>query len=379
MKVAIIYYALFDLDGKKQTVGGVQTYLLALSRVCTEMGLEPVLFQFAKNSFETRINDLKVVGVPVDHLKFEQKKKCLYKAAVRHLSDEDILIFGADHISVPTDRKRCLSIQHGIAWDLPAKYLSTSKLCQYKLGAKLKKLKARRDAIKRFENCSNRVCVDYNFLNWYRTYLGQEQQGQIWVIPNFTQVASIEKMEAKKSRQGPLKVIFARRFVEFRGSRIMAEVAAKLLKKYPQIEFTFAGEGPDEVWLRDYFKDEPHVAFCKYWPEESIDIHLNHHVAVVPSLASEGTSLSVAEAMGAGCAVVATDVGGMTNMIIDGYNGVLVSPNTESLYHGLESVISNDAYRQQLSERGYDTAAHAFCLDNWKQKWAKVLQIVSKQ
>ena len=379
MKVAIIYYGLFDLEGKERLIGGVETYLVNLAQVCFDLGWEPILFQFAKYNFEKSINGLKVVGVPVVHLSFKQKKRCLYNTAVNYIGDNDIVIFGADHISVSTKRKRCISIQHGIAWDLPVKYLSTNKFCNNKLGAKLKKIKARYDAIKRFENCLNRVCVDYNFLNWYRTFLSDCYKGEIWVVPNFTKIASDIEINSKPTENGAIKIIFARRFVEFRGVKLLAEVANKLLGKYQNIEFTFAGEGPCGNLLNKYFEKEKRVTICKYLPEDSIRIHLKHHIAVIPSLASEGTSLSVAEAMGSGCAIVATSVGGITNMIIDGFNGVLVAPDSGSLYDGLESVITNKEFRQRLSKRAYETAANAFCFSRWKEKWENVLRAVSKQ
>jgi glycosyltransferase involved in cell wall biosynthesis len=116
------------------------------------------------------------------------------------------------------------------------------------------------------------------------------------------------------------------------------------------------------------------VAFTKYRADEALHIHLDHDVAVVPSVASEGTSLSVGEAMAAGCAVVATAVGGVTNMIIHGYNGLLVLPNAGSLYEGITSILTSPDLRRQLGARAYETAAAAFSLERWKQRWKEVLE-----
>ena len=161
------------------------------------------------------------------------------------------------------------------------------------------------------------MCVDYNFLNWYRTTVIREpEEHRIWVIPNFASIASAEQWRGRRYEQEPVRVLFARCFVEFRGTRLMAEAAVRLLVQHQTITFTFAGEGPDESWLRAKFAAEGRVAFTKYRADETLRIHLGHDVAVVPSMASEGTSLAVAEAMAAGCAVVATAVGGITNMII---------------------------------------------------------------
>jgi glycosyltransferase involved in cell wall biosynthesis len=172
-------------------------------------------------------------------------------------------------------------------------------------------------------------------------------------------------------------VLFARRYCEFRGTRIVAEAAQRALHCHPDLHFTFAGEGPDEQWLRDFFATESRVRFIKYSPEESLDVHLRHHVAIIPSLASEGTSLSVAEAMGAACAIVATAVGGITNMIIDGYNGLLVSPCAPALSVALEQLVRDRAQMRRLGTNAYNVAAESFSLIKWRTRWREVIETIS--
>ena len=86
--------------------------------------------------------------------------------------------------------------------------------------------------------------------------------------------------------------------------------------------------------------------------------------------------LSLAEAMGAGCAVVATGVGGMTNMVIDGYNGRLVEPQAEALTAVLHEVVTDRSQRQRLATRGAETAREAFALERWRARWSRVLDEV---
>ncbi|MBM3334883.1 glycosyltransferase family 4 protein [Candidatus Sumerlaeota bacterium] len=144
------------------------------------------------------------------------------------------------------------------------------------------------------------------------------------------------------------------------------------------IRFTFAGEGPDEGWLRTHFSNHPRVVFSKYLPRDATDVHLDHDVAVAPSIASEGTSFSVGEAMGAGCAVVATAVGGITNMVIDRYNGILVLPNAPSLLAGMEQAITNAEIRREIGLRAYETARSSLNVSLWKKRWAAVIEEVCK-
>ena len=159
----------------------------------------------------------------------------------------------------------------------------------------------------------------------------------------------------------------------------MADVAADVLSRYPNVTFTFAGEGPDESYLRDALGNENRVRFTKYLPDETLKIHLEHDIAVVPSLGSEGTCLSLAEAMAAGCASIATNVGGMTNMILDGYNGVLVMPETKALTDAIERVVENGELRRAIATKAVETARAAFSHEQWKSQWREVLTFLSTQ
>jgi glycosyltransferase involved in cell wall biosynthesis len=379
IKAAILYNKFFDHEGKELVIGGVETYLLNLARLCQEIGMSATIWQFSNQPFEKKSEKLKIRGVPVFHLPFKQRNRALFIAVQKELdADRDILIFGADHVSVPTKNPRHISIQHGVSWDLPVKYTTERKIVKYEWAAKLKKWRSIQAGKRHFENCPNTVCVDYNFLNWYRTTVTREPEHQrIWVIPNFSTIAPAEEVAQRNYENNTIRILFARRFVEYRGTRIFAEAAKELLKKYNQISFTVAGEGPDENWLRKMLASDDRVRFSKYEPDKTLSVHLKHDIAVVPSLASEGTSLSVAEAMATGCPVVATAVGGVTSMIINWYNGILVMPNESSLVKGIESLIIHDELRQRIGIKGYETAKAAFSLDKWNAAWKNVLTEVS--
>lgn len=377
MKAAILYYGLLDENGREQHIGGVETYILNLTHVCRDLGWDVTVFQYGAREFSTPMDTCTVKGVPAQGLSHEKKKARLYAAACEHLNPaKDMIIFGADHISVRTQARRTIAIQHGIAWDLPPQQLTRNPLCTFSWGRTLKKIKARRDAIRRFDNCRNRVCVDYNFFNWYRTMVPREPAGNVWVIPNCAPVLSVEET-AEPIPSSAVRILFARRFVEFRGTRLFAGVVTRLLEQYPNVEFTFAGEGPDEGWLRETFARQPRVTIMKYLPQASKEVHLRHQIAVVPSLASEGTSLSVVEAMAAGCAVVATCVGGITNLIIDGHNGLLVMPDSNSLHAALRRLIENATLRRDLGATARRCAEVSFSLGLWKQRWRDVLEQVA--
>jgi glycosyltransferase involved in cell wall biosynthesis len=357
-------------------VGGIETYLLNLSRICLKLGMNTTIYQWSNIDFEKYIDGICIKGVPVNNLPFRKRKAALYKAVNGAIDiGNDILIFGADHQSIKSNNPRHIAIQHGISWDLPANYLFKNTLANNPWIGRIAKLRLRHWARHNFENCLNNVCVDYNFLNWYRTTVASvDPKYKIWIVPNFAYIASEAQIQKRAYNKSMIRILFARRFVRIRGTRIMAEAARSLLNIYNNISFTFAGEGPEEDFLRKAFHNENRVRFLKYLPDDAINIHLAHDIAVVPSIASEGTSLAVAEAMATACPIIATATGGVTNMIISGYNGLLVMPNPQSLVEGLSLLINNASLRKDIGMRAYATSCEAFSITVWEKSWQRILR-----
>jgi len=374
MKVAILYSNYLDEASLNRKIGGIETYIYNLALLCKDLGYNPIIYQWSRSPFKVEADGITVEGVPILNVKYKKRPKALYDYASKHINQNiDLMIFGSDQQAVKSNHARTISIQHGIAWDLPSRFLTSKRLFHQGILGAVYKIWVQRRFVRLFDRCHNRVCVDYNFINWYRTQIPKESKKNTWVIPNFAKIATSEQINNKREKTGPISILFARRFQEFRGTRIFAESAKSILKQYSNVSFTFAGEGPDEDWLKALFKDEERVSFIKYSPEDSLQIHLEHDIAVIPSLASEGTSLSVAEAMGAGCAVIATNVGGITNMIIDGYNGRLVEPNTQALIETFKYLIESPLLLKILGINGYKTASEGFSKLKWQTQWKRII------
>ena len=390
MKVGIIWTRLLDPQTHEFLIGGVQTYVLNLCRLCKELGWEPVAYQCSDRDFTATFEGIRVVGVNVRRVRSKRRRSVLYDAALQKIDlRQDIIVFGGDLWSVPCQCPRAISIQHGIFWDLPLDYLQVlptrftkffeNRFLNSGWGACVKRTIVARRAVRMFENCHNRVCVDYNFLNWYRTVSTRKDVGNTWVIPNAVSFAMPEISDRPVRQDGTIRILFARRFTLYRGTRLITKVANNILARYPNVTFTFAGEGPEKTYLRETFAKQTRVRFIKYLPDESLQIHLDHDIAVVPSVGSEGTCLSLAEAMAAGCAPVVSNVGGMTNMILDGFNGFLVMPNSEALTDAIERVITDHGLRRKIGLKAAETAREVFSQERWKSQWRDVLEYLIEQ
>ena len=52
--------------------------------------------------------------------------------------------------------------------------------------------------------------------------------------------------------------------------------------------------------------------------------------------------------MACGCAVVATNVGGLCNLVINNFNGLLVNPNPEEISDAITRLVDNKELRLKL-------------------------------
>jgi len=127
------------------------------------------------------------------------------------------------------------------------------------------------------------------------------------------------------------------------------------------------GSGPQDAALRDQATAAGHasaVVFSGALPQEALPArYARAAIAVVPSLA-EGFGLVVLEALGCGCAVVASDLPALRALIADGYSGRLFPPgNPEALAEALLALMRDPARVREYAARGLEHAARNYHWD----------------
>ncbi|MBQ7155339.1 MAG: glycosyltransferase [Synergistaceae bacterium] len=365
--VYVVYSRFLDESGAL-CIGGVEKYISDLGDIFTEAGLKFTVCQYSDEDFDVNYRGFTVKGVkgaksPGDILDFIETCGPDY--------DNDILIFATDFMITHNKFRHSIAIQHGVAWDT-ASYMQAGIAGNY--AAMMKNFLRAIKKFNRYRHCREIVCVDYNFINWYRTQV-KGIDINIHCIPNYAEVP-----EAQRSRDGKnISVVFSRRLVEYRGTRLFADTMGKILGRHPDVKVTVAGKGPDEQYMRGKLGKFPNVEFTSYDAKDSIEFHSRHDIAVVPTVNHEGTSLALLEAMASGCAVIASNVGGMSNIIIDGYNGLLINPLQSELEDAVELLIGDAGLRRTLAAKGYETVKEGFSFGKWREKWLKLIADIRKR
>lgn len=359
--VYLIYDHFLNSDQKTVSVGGIQTYILNLIGVLKEENYQVFVIQKSDEDFFADSLDYSVFGIAAKGNAFSTK-------AVRMVEKRDanaLVIFCSEELAIRC-KGRSIAIQHGIYWDKP-KHNSIPHFIN--MLYVWRRAKQASKVIKQIASVDKIIAVDYNFGNWYRTQLSYPET-EIKVIPNFTETPPFSERNGSE-----VKIIFARRLFDYRGTRVMGQAMVSVLQKYgSRVNLTIAGEGPDLEFLTKLFRGYDNVTFVKYQSTESIAVHQQMDIAIVPTIGSEGTSLSLLEAMAAGCAVVCTDVGGMTNIVLNGFNGLMTrAGDVSELEAAITLLIEKAELRKRIAMNAYETVCAAFSKEIWVKKWKNVL------
>lgn len=167
------------------------------------------------------------------------------------------------------------------------------------------------------------------------------------------------KLPSKEDRD-VINIGIVGRLVAVKNHRMLLRVAQKIKAK-----FLIVGDGELRRELENYVRElgiEDIVEF-KGWVKDLGKIYLDLDILVLTSL-NEGTPVSIIEAMAAARPVVATNVGGVRDVVEDGKSGYLVgSGDEEKFSEKLLDLINHPEKRKIFGECGRKAVNHRFSKD----------------
>ena len=200
-----------------------------------------------------------------------------------------------------------------------------------------------------------------------------DASGKVEVIP-----MGVQQCEAVKNTQSELErtILFIGRLTEVKG----VDVLLKAMQQIDGAQLLIAGDGEQRNALETLAQNlSVNAKFLGQVEATSRDRLLSSCAAIViPSRVladgrTEGTPVVCLEAMAAGLPVVASSVGGLAEVIIDGHNGLLFEPgNHVMLAEKLKLVFSDAALRRKLSRNAQLTASDY----SWSRIGARFSQII---
>jgi glycosyltransferase involved in cell wall biosynthesis len=184
---------------------------------------------------------------------------------------------------------------------------------------------------------------------------GVHPPSKIHCIPNSVDTAVFFPVDVKKKNelkqmlglnQKEILVAYTGRLVSYKGLPELLRVWSRIAGKHPNAGLMLVGGGSLDIYscearLKEFVLSndlEESVFFCG-------EVHNVHEylqaadIFVFPTR-KEAFGISLIEAMACGLPVIATQVGGLKDILVDGQNGLVVEPgNEEELFSALDALI----------------------------------------
>lgn len=171
-----------------------------------------------------------------------------------------------------------------------------------------------------------------------------------------------------------------------KGIEYLVEAAIRLLSRRDDLRFVIAGDVPEgnEAYKRalvDRISEEgmgDRIEFLG-WVDDMPQFYAELDVFVLPSL-NEGIPGAVREAQAMGIPVVATDVGGTADALVDGETGLLVEPeNAEVIAEALEYLLNHPEERQEMGRKGRRRIVDEFSVEEYVNRYEKFMSYIAER
>jgi 1,4-alpha-glucan branching enzyme len=197
---------------------------------------------------------------------------------------------------------------------------------------------------------------------------------RLQVIPNFIDQDSVNYRIESMPRPSSA-CLFVGSLLKIKGVDHLLAAVPEVLRIHPEASFTIVGDGPERERLEqvvDQLGIRSKVQYVgRVDREAAAEWYQQAGLVVVPSM-DEAQSIVVLEAFAHGLPVVASNVGGIPDVVKDGHNGLLIPPgDAAALAAGVCRFIDDRQLWNRCSFNARETA-HRY---SWEQGILQILDL----
>jgi len=203
----------------------------------------------------------------------------------------------------------------------------------------------------------------------------QHEAKKTWVVPNAVDPTFLELGEAREQEKGksgdrgsaempPLPVILVVATIEARKNQNALILALDSLAAAHSFKLRFFGHCGDHEYALAFRRLLETRPWCEYGGmigrDRLREQFLGATLLVLPTH-EDNCPMVVLEAMAAGLPIVASNVGGIPDLIEDGVNGLMVDPERpETMGLAVEKILRDPALADRLAKNGISEASRRF-------------------
>jgi len=183
--------------------------------------------------------------------------------------------------------------------------------------------------------------------------------GPIYYLPNGVDVRAFQSEKDRNLREKhgwrheDIVIGYVGRFAHHKGQEFMLQCFERMINDFPNLKLCFIGDGPLKDELVRKTKEmhlDHYVTFLGVI--DNVQDYMNAFDIVALFSQREGMPNVILEAMAAGKAIVATNVGGIPELLDRGRAGILIDPDREEqAMETLRQLIQDRALREKYGHR----------------------------
>lgn len=365
--------------------GGSEVYTFELARLGRDVGADIRIYQPGRAADEQEVEGIRVSTVPC------RAEGISREGAAQAVRDGCTII----HFPHPARARalpgrRSTSMFHGVNWDVPydarfAKWYPLGWGARFYLPLwRRRQLRATLGGLYR---CHQVLCGDTALLHIVQSLL-PELRSRLYYCPNFASLPErasdhVEPLRAARS-DGRVVVLVPRNLSLARGGAWLREIAQCVDDATDGGCVLFvAGGFPETYGRQDVYRklltadalprnlhllgSVPH--------EEMAALYRAADIVLIPTFFCEGGSLSAIEAMWCGVPVVATAVGGLSDLVTDGVTGHLSVPEIGEIARAVVNLAGDAGLRRRMGRRARVEAHRRYALAAWRQRMMPFLRM----
>ncbi len=167
---------------------------------------------------------------------------------------------------------------------------------------------------------------------------------------------------------------------ESKGLDVLIHAFASLRHQFQEVKLVLVGDGILRKQLEGLAKElciHTSIVFLGWRARDEIAKLLQDcDIFVLPSR-SESFGIVLLEAMACRKPIIATNVGGIPEIIQDGWNGLLVEPeNTYQLFRALNYLLTHPDVAEEIAKNGFETVRKHFTLKEFGSRYEEVFKML---
>jgi glycosyltransferase involved in cell wall biosynthesis len=346
--------------------GGTERQCLELARSLSARGIENAVFYFRTGPLLTELEQLGVTVVAAPPVSFRSSRapfRLIQLACmIRRWAPSIVQTYGF-YSNLP-------GLPAAFFARVPVRVASRREFAQYLSPAQ-------RSADRWAWKLAQRIVVNAEAVR--QQLIGQEgvDLNKVVVIRNGLNPGQWPTSDHVPTRDGQAVVGMVARFWEQKDHVTFLRAAREILRVVPSVRFCLIGSGPLESAIREVAQHlgiTARVDFCVGLEGEALRAAVRRfHVSVLSSKNNEGLPNAVLESMAAGHPVVATAVGGISEIIEDGVTGFLVPPeDPAALAERVVLLLKEPALARTMGEAGRQKVGCEFTMDRMADQFLRL-------